>query len=237
MASSKRGRPNWARGLTAKTDRRIAKSAATRRGKPRGPYKWKLGRRDCAVLPISPDRAAAYAYLLGMYLGDGCLTRHPRTYLLVISLDAAYPDLAQRCAAAVRKVNPFHPVSIYRQDNVLRVKSYGVCWLKLFPQHGPGRKHLRKIELSDWQEALVKDKPWEFLRGLLESDGSRFDRSVGGRTYPAYDFTNRSSDILNLFKQVCDDLAIHYTVATSKSISIARRDDVRRLDEAIGPKN
>jgi hypothetical protein len=172
-----------------------------------------------------------------MYLGDGCLTRHPRTYLLVISLDAAYPDLAQRCAVAVKKVNPFHPVCIYQQKNVLRVKSYGVCWLKLFPQHGPGRKHLRKIELRDWQETLVKHNSWEFLRGLLESDGSRFDRSVGGRIYPAYGFTNRSSDILNLFKQVCDDLAIHYTVPTPESISIARRDDVRRLDEAIGPKN
>ena len=237
MASSKRGAANWARGLTAQSDPRIAKSAATRRGKTRGPYKWSKPKRDCPVLPVGPDRAAAYAFLLGMYLGDGCLTRHPRTYLLVIALDAAYPNIAQRCAAAVTKVNPFHPVSIYRQDNVLRVKSYGVCWLTLFPQHGPGRKHLRKIALREWQETLVDRNPWEFLRGLLESDGSRFDRCVGGRIYPAYGFTNRSSDILGLFKHVCDLLGIHYTVPTLTSISIARRDDVRRLDEAIGQKN
>jgi hypothetical protein len=172
-----------------------------------------------------------------MYLGDGCITRYPRTQLLVVSLDAAYPDIAERCAAAVRQVNPFHPVSIYREHNVLRVKSYGVCWLKLFPQHGAGRKHLRKIELCDWQQVLVNTNAWEFLRGLLESDGTRFDRSVGGRNYPAYEFTNRSGDILDLFKRVCDALAIHYTVPSSESISIARREDVRRLDEVIGPKN
>ena len=236
MAASRLGAPNWARGLTAKTDRRIAKSAATRRGKTRGPYKWKQPRRDCPVLPISPDREAAYAYLLGMYLSDGCITRYPRTYLLVISLDAAYPDIAQRCAATVKMVNPFHPVCIYRQGNVLRVKSYGLCWLKLFPQHGPGRKHLRKIELSDWQATLVKSNPWEFLRGLLESDGSRFDRCVGGRIYPAYGFTNRSRDILDLFTHVCDVLGLHYTRPTSETISIAKREDVRRIDEAIGPK-
>ena len=123
MATSKRGAPNWARGLTAKTDWRIAKGADTRRGRARGPYNWTQPRRDCPVLPISPDREAAYAYLLGMYLGDGCITRYPRTHLLVISLDAAYPDIARRCAAAVRKVNPFHPVSVYPDDNVLRVKS------------------------------------------------------------------------------------------------------------------
>ena len=237
MATSKRGAPNWARGLTAKTDGRIAKGADTRRGRARGPYNWTQPRRDCPVLPISPDREAAYAYLLGMYLGDGCITRYPRTHLLVISLDAAYPDIARRCAAAVRKVNPFHPVSVYPDDNVLRVKSYGVCWLTLFPQHGPGKKHHRKIELRDWQATLVKANSWEFLRGLLESDGSRFDRSVGGKKYPAYEFANRSSDILGLFKQVCDDLAIHYTAPTSESISIARREDVRKLDEQIGPKH
>ena len=236
MASSKRGTSNWARGLTAATDARIAKGAATRRGVTRGPYKWSQPRRDCPVLPLRQDRQAAYAYLLGMYLGDGCLTRHRRTYLLVISLDAAYPDIALRCAAAVKKVNPYHPVSIYRQDNVLRVKAYGVCWLKLFPQHGPGRKHHRKIELCDWQDTLVQTNAWEFLRGLLESDGSRFDRCVGGRNYPAYGFTNRSSDILDMFKRVCDELAIQYTVPTAESISIARREDVRRLDDAIGPK-
>jgi hypothetical protein len=106
-----------------------------------------------------------------MYLGDGCITRYPRTHMLVIALDAAYPELAERCAAAVSKVNPFHPVRIYRQYNVLRVKSYGDCWLKLFPQHGPGRKHLRKIELCDWQGTLVKTNAWEFLRGLPESAG------------------------------------------------------------------
>ena len=236
MAASRRGAPNWARGLTAKTDSRIAKGAATRRGKPRGPYAWKARRRDCPVLPISPDREAPYAYVLGMYLGDGCITRYPRTHLLVVSLDAAYPEMAHRCANAIKKVNPFHPASIYRDGNVLRVKSYGVCWLTLFPQHGRGRKHLRKIELTDWQTTIVRANPWEFLRGLLESDGSRFDRRVGGRSYPAYEFTNRSLDILDLFTHVCDDLGLHYTRPTSETISIAKREDVRRIDEAIGPK-
>jgi hypothetical protein len=172
-----------------------------------------------------------------MYLGDGCITRYPRTQMLVVSLDAAYPDIAERCAAAIKQVNPFHRVRIHRVKNVLRVTSYGVCWLKLFPQHGAGPKHLRKIELCDWQEEVVKTSAWGFLRGLLESDGTRFDRSVGGRSYPAYEFTNRSEDILRLFKGVCDALAIRYTSPSSESVSIARREDVRRLDEVIGPKN
>ena len=39
--------------------------------------------------------SAPYVYLLGMYLGDGCLSAHPRgVFKLRISLDARYPGIA-----------------------------------------------------------------------------------------------------------------------------------------------
>jgi hypothetical protein len=35
----------------------------------------------------------AYAYLLGLYLGDGCLSEHPRgVYHLRVACAARYPD-------------------------------------------------------------------------------------------------------------------------------------------------
>src|SRR5687768_7128162 len=50
---------------------------------------------------------AAYAYLLGMYLGDGCISNHPRgVFHLRITLDAIYPDIAAECAAAMEAVVP-----------------------------------------------------------------------------------------------------------------------------------
>jgi len=39
------------------------------------------------------------------------------------------------------------------------------AWPCLFPQHGPGRKHERKIELAPWQEAIVDREPEQFIRG------------------------------------------------------------------------
>ncbi len=55
----------------------------------------------------------------------------------------------------------------------------------LFPQHGPGVKHFRPIELSDWQTELVQDQPEQFLRRLIESDGCRFINRIcaKGKTY------------------------------------------------------
>ncbi len=108
--------------------------------------------------------------------------------------------------------------------------------MHLFPQHGVGRKHLRPIRLADWQIQIEKDHPSELLRGLIESDGSRFDRKVGGKAYPAYEFSNESADILEIFCRVANALGIGFTVPKRNVISVARRRDVAVLDLAVPPK-
>jgi hypothetical protein len=113
-------------------------------------------------------------------------------------------------------------------------------WPCLFPQHGPGRKHEREIRLADWQRGAVDAWPEPFLRGLVQTDGCRFvarDRSGGKvRAYTRYSFSNRSEDIKALFVETCRRIGVHCTRAGTREIAIARRADVRRLDEFIGPK-
>ena len=75
------------------------------------------------------------------------------------------------------------------------------------------------------------------LRGLIESDGSRYVRHVDGHDYGAYEFTNRSEDILMLFCWACDLVGIGYTRPNNWTISIARRDNVARLDREFGLKS
>jgi hypothetical protein len=55
----------------------------------------------------------------------------------------------------------------------VEISSYSKAWPALFPQHGPGRKHRRKIELAPWQAGIVERLPRQFLRGVLHSDGCR----------------------------------------------------------------
>ncbi len=52
-----------------------------------------------------PDRWS-YSYLLGLYLGDGCITGRGPCFQLVIVLDDAYPDLIEGCWAAMQLVLP-----------------------------------------------------------------------------------------------------------------------------------
>jgi hypothetical protein len=62
--------------------------------------------------------------------------------------------------------------------------------------------------LEPWQQEIVDEHPWAFLRGLLHSDGcrtvNRFStRLPSGRVaeyaHPRWFFSNRSDDIRGLF--------------------------------------
>jgi hypothetical protein len=176
-----------------------------------------------------------YAYLLGMYLGDGCISRMPRTYRLRIFLHRNHTAAIERVTAAIRSLLPDHRVGcVGTRSACVVVTSYYNGWPELFPQHGAGRKHNRPIVLAPWQVEIVERHPSEFLRGLIESDGSRHRRIVRGKNYPAYSFTNHSADIRNLFMSTCERLGVRARQANAVTISIARRPDVARLDLLFG---
>ena len=111
----------------------------------------------------------------------------------------------------------------------MRVVADSKRWPEAFPQHGPGRKHDRKIELAGWQREIVDRFPQEFLRGLLHSDGcrtvNRFTTKLpSGRVaeyaYPRWFFSNRSADIRGLFCEYCDRLGIRWTQSNPRNISV-----------------
>jgi hypothetical protein len=184
-----------------------------------------------------------YAYLFGLYLGDGCLLRHPRAvYRLHISLDAMHPVIAEECLAAMALVMPSSKPSLKRDSHcrMLNLVSYSKHWPHLFPQHGAGMKHERKIELEPWQERIVKRYPGRLLRGLIHSDGCRVTNRIRHpkRTYayPRYFFSNRSRDIQRIFCEACDGLGIAWRQDGPWNVSVARREAVALMDRHVGPK-
>lgn len=185
---------------------------------------------------------ASYAYLLGMYLGDGCISSHHRgVFRLRIALDAKYPELVWECSARMGIIAAPNRVAIHPMHKAkgVVVSSYSRHWPCLFPQHGVGRKHERPIELEPWQLTIVDEEPELFLRGLLHSDGCRNlnNRGRGSRwTGIRYTFSNRSTDIRQLFCYACNKLEIHWTQPNSYTISVARKVDTTRLDLFVGPK-
>jgi hypothetical protein len=188
---------------------------------------------------------SAYSYLLGSYLGDGCLGGRRRSLQLRIACDAQYPGLIDEISATIEAVRGRRPALAGPKNGCITVVSGWTQWACYLPQHGPGRKHDRVIELAPWQAKHVSRSPKAFLRGLIHSDGcrcmNRFQtRLPSGRLatyeYPRYFFSNRSPDILGLFADTCDLLGIRWSQSNHRNISIADRKSVARLDEFIGPK-
>src|SRR5207302_2612939 len=94
-------------------------------------------------------------------------------------------------ASAMYKVRGRPPLTQLRPQNCVEVSSYWKCWPCLFPQHGPGKKHTRRIELVDWQQGLAGRLPDQLLRGLIHSDGCRFQNTGRNWSWPRYTFSNR----------------------------------------------
>jgi hypothetical protein len=193
----------------------------------------RCGKRSRRIV-FSPEE---YAELLGLYLGDGHITRMARTQRLRICLDARYATVVREADQLLRRCFPDNPVGrVHLHDGaevVLGVYSSHLgC---LFPQAGSGKKHERRIRLEPWQADLVARAPWAFLRGCIRSDGCSFINRTGPYEYLSYDFANYSSDILDLFEATCRGLGLRPR-RYARSIRLYRREDVALLVEHVGIK-
>jgi len=113
--------------------------------------------------PTRPVRfePADYAELLGLYLGDGHISSLARTEQLRISLDARHATVVGETHALLRRSFPGnrHGRVIAEGGSMVVLRVYHNHLSCLFPQHGPGKKHERAIELEPWQSDLVAAEP------------------------------------------------------------------------------
>jgi hypothetical protein len=215
-----------------------------RSGRRRNPEK-QLRQPSCPLCDGAALNRSAYAYLLGLYLGDGSISRGRRdVYALSIACADAWPGLIVAAKTALSEVMPASKVFCVQRVGCTEVQSTSRHWPCLFPQHGPGRKHTRKIQLQQWQLAIVAELPGDFIRGLIHSDGcrtlNRVHRQLSGGDrwyeYPRYMFSNESKDILTLCGQTLDQLGVAWRYCRPNLISVARREAVALMDEFVGPK-
>ncbi|MEE2038466.1 helix-turn-helix domain-containing protein [Nocardiopsis sp. CT-R113] len=210
----------------------------------------------CEPIPRPPAQAGPYSYLLGLYLGDGAINlagdRSRNVWRLRIYCSDCWPGLIRECEANMAKVLPGHKIGRINCVGCTEVYGDWKHWPCLFPQFGPGKKHERPIVLERWQQAIVDEHPEAFVRGLIHSDGCRIDNKVRRRvgdewkyyTYPRYQFSNASGDIVDLLTRALDRLQIPWKGHVSPRpprqdkivVSASTRAAVARMDEFVGAK-
>lgn len=181
-----------------------------------------------------------------MYLGDGWIWEaRAGLFKLLITCDLKYPDIINEVAAHFVLIRGVDKVGFALREGCVDVYAYWKHWACLFPQHGPGRKHERSIELEPWQRRIVDAYPKALIRGLIHSDGNRhvnpitrhFKSGTRHYQYLRYMFKNASNDILDIFTESLELLGIRWTKSYERVISVARRGDVAFLDTFVGPKS
>lgn len=237
------------------------RAVAERLKVPRGTVGWwrhqeqrprveRAVRQLCPICHGRPLDTGAFSYALGLYLGDGYIIHYAkhRVPSLTVTLDDVWPGVQEAAVSALRAVFPGNSVCRVRKEGCHDIKVYFKHLKCLFPQHGPGRKHERAIELPAWQQEIVDEHPWEFIRGLVHSDGCRVtnwtEKTIGGRRkryeYARYFFTNTSGDILRLFTDTLDKVGVEWRSCnlsrSAQNISVARKASVALMDAHVGPK-
>jgi len=192
---------------------------------------------SCNAHDFSRLPADAYCYVLGLYLGDGCISRSGRVWHLRVTLDKKYPAIIDRCRQAIEVLMRGQRTGVVQRVGCVDVSLFSKHWPCLLPQHGPGMKHTRRIALEPWQHALVEQAAEEFILGLIHSDGCRVVANDRGVRSVRYHFSNRSEDIIGLFTSALDALVIPWTRSTKYIVSIYRKAATARLDEFVGPKD
>jgi hypothetical protein len=194
-----------------------------------------------------PPDPWAYAYLLGLYLGDGHIAVSDKGSAAVLRLymDERYGLIIAAAANVIRRTVPGPAVRVHPRPGSVAVCASSRVWPVAFPQHGPGRKHERPIRLTGWQVQLTTRHPKALLRGLIHSDGcrtvNRFTVALpeSGRreyAYPRYFFSNHSIDIQRIFCHHCELLGIKWTQSKPYMLSVSDRTSVSLLDSFVGPK-
>ena len=227
-------------GVAVKTIRRWRRDYQ-RQGRPRGQQHLAPPCPRCDDAELD---GAAYAELLGWYLGDGHVSLGRRDVYSLSVNDVRYPEDNDRIAELMRTVKSRSRPHTRARPGCVIITVGWKHWTCLFPQHGPGRKHERPVLLEGWQRHVVEGQPAAFLRGLFHSDGSRVrnwtTRVVAGEVkrydYPRWQFTNVSPDVRELCCWALDLADVPWRQSNSRTISVSTRDAVSRLDELIGPK-
>ena len=154
-----------------------------------------------------------YAFVLGIYLGDGYIvkTHRQNVFKIRIFCDAKYNNILEDISQSLEILFPNSKAMrrSHTSNNCIEIYLYSSHLLRLFPQHGEGRKHERPIVLEDWQKDIIDEYNIEFLKGLIYTDGSFY---LSQNKYEYCNFTNKSKDIIELCSNAMKNLNINHKI-------------------------
>jgi hypothetical protein len=190
------------------------------------------------------ERYSIYSFILGLYLGDGCIVKIRTTKRFGITLDKKYDKLNSLVIDSFGKLfgkSPYvHDRSLRKgiKNNCIDVYYHSKSVGNIFPHEGVGKKHLREISIAEWQHEIID--PVNIVKGLIFSDG--YYSKCRGRDFIGFD--NRSLDICNILIRYLGILGINcsFCIGNCRTgkvyrVAVYSKEHVNKLMSLIGNKN
>lgn len=200
--------PVWNEGRTKETDHRVKKISDTfKKRKIDNFAKWrakmvKLGRIRKTYLPF--EKAKELAFFIGLVLGDGNITKFPRTECLTIALNAKYPGLIFYTYCLLEKFFEKQP-SQNRIGNCVKLRVYQKQISKRL-EVPLGNRRYSKVGIPTWVWESREYLIW-CLKGLFEAEGS-LSVHLSTCTYN-FSFSNRNEKLLGDVGKALEILGLH----------------------------
>lgn len=139
------------------------------------------------------------AYIIGLAIGDGNLSKFPRTTRLRITCDDKYPNLMDRIEDAIQQLLPANKVSRSRcPRNCTNIVCYSNYFNDLFGWSATGGSKMKQNVRVPQRIKNDTEYARYCLRGLFETDGSVYR----DRGYLMANFTTAieglSSDVMHM---------------------------------------
>lgn len=160
-----------------------------------------------------------YSYMLGCYFGDGHISKFKNKITKQFHL-ATGTNTPKIIDFQSKLLTLFGNKIVVRKrkTNVVDIFTHNSDIDKFFPHTGPGFKHDRKIELSEWQKSIVNYK--YILLGLFHSDGCAVKSYSRTRhNIHRYEFVNKSLDIIGIYCECLNFLNIPYVKRPHLSVN------------------
>src|SRR3989344_3013962 len=224
---------SWNKGLTKETSLSVMKISRTMR--KRKIDNFLVWRNRMKVLGKIPGgyaeliKCEELAEFVGVILGDGNISKFPRTERLIISAHSTNRGFVNRYVGITRRVLGKEPtVTNVRGANCTRISVYEKYLSKRL-EIPAGSRQYKLIRFPGWIRRSDKFVQ-ACLRGLYEAEGS-FSYHPATYTHKAH-FSNTNPSLLNFVYMALKRFGFH-PLREHKRITLSRRDEVAELQHLL----
>lgn len=173
------------------------------------------------------------AELIGMYLGDGNLGKHPRCHYLRIYCNIKEKQYAEEIKKILEIVFKKKSYEYERPSEGVEYLEILLNDLDKLLQIPIGSKIRNKVRIPNW---ILRNKKYTIacLRGLFDTDGCCY---LTGKKYKIINFTNRNIVLLEDIDKALRILNFHPYKRGGRNIELGKKEEVKRFFEVVKPKN